>query len=197
MTELKYLASLQQSSLFAVAEAEKIYKQLRSLAPSSMNLDKFEERVIEKAAPLVAKVQDSTEKLLKAADASVDTFVTSADARLGLLKAGAASYLDLVLKAGDFVVEHLSVKGVQAATVRAVESARDSLHEAITQAKDVTDPDAAVKMATDAWDRFAGKTYKKFCILLFFTTASSDSVRTVSCLPGIHHVFLIAFCFIC
>lgn len=55
-----------------------------------------------------------------------------------------------ILKAGDFAAEKLTTpasKGVQAA--------RDVLHAAVAKAREASDPDVAVQMAWEAWNKFA------------------------------------------
>jgi len=196
-SELKRLSFVQSNACLAVTEAEKLYKQLRGLAPQFVvaPLQQVEDRVSAVSAPFVQRAVDTADSLLKAADAGVDTLVLSAELRLSQGKAAAqdltatastasAAYLAMVHKAADVLVEKLSVKGVQAATLKAVESSRDALHAAVQTARAAapTDPDAAVKLAADAWTQFAALP----AIAKLLTTAEPATKLGMQALTTIH-----------
>eukprot|EP00195_Chlamydomonas_chlamydogama_P010514 CAMPEP_0202899842 /NCGR_PEP_ID=MMETSP1392-20130828/8877_1 /ASSEMBLY_ACC=CAM_ASM_000868 /TAXON_ID=225041 /ORGANISM="Chlamydomonas chlamydogama, Strain SAG 11-48b" /LENGTH=250 /DNA_ID=CAMNT_0049586119 /DNA_START=107 /DNA_END=856 /DNA_ORIENTATION=- len=172
---LKRLGFVQSGTNMAYGAAsyvESLYKRVRPLAPSFVEplAAKVEDSVVATVAPVVAKAQDAGDKLLHFADDKVDYIINTADHALTNGKSSVSyglssvrelhennmktfsttteAYFDSMSKAADWISERLNpVKGVQAAT--------DTLKATIQKAREATDPDVAVKLAADGWNKFA------------------------------------------
>ncbi|KAJ9515661.1 hypothetical protein QJQ45_002709 [Haematococcus lacustris] len=174
-TPLRRLGFVQQGASYAYSytgTAEKLYKTVRSFAPTFVepHLANLEDKAVAITAPVVAQVQDLSEKALHIADDQVDCLLSTADKAVAGSKKGVAdsltgvkemheknmqayqaasnSYFEYIKGISDWAKDKLNpIKGGQLAL--------DTLNAAIAKAQEATDPDVAAKMAMDAWSQFA------------------------------------------
>ncbi|KAG2488777.1 hypothetical protein HYH03_012774 [Edaphochlamys debaryana] len=120
---------------------------------------KAEDTVLAYAAPIVTKVSDSAEQLLLNTDAKVDQFFLSTanmlthtreltKANLDAFAGAADKYYQMVKSTADYLTAKLS-------TDLSVAKAREVLGHSLDKAKELADPDAAVRAVYDAWQQFA------------------------------------------
>jgi len=172
---LKRLQLVQDGASYLVGYtgyAEKLYKTARGFIPSFVEptVATVEDRVIAATAPVVAKAQDVSDKMLHIADEQVDYILNTADKTLSggkktvedslggvkalhdtnvkTFKEATTAYFEYVKAISDWARDKLNpIKGGQLAL--------DTLNLAMQKAKEATDPDVAAKMAVDAWNTFS------------------------------------------
>lgn len=166
---LKRLGFVAQGTEFAYAEVQWLYNALRSWTPAffTPSLVKVENTLLAVAAPYVSKAEQVFPQVLHFADDKVDKALSrvgaakskgNKDAKYayGSVSAAVETYLNFISGSADYAVERLNVKGIQVASLKAVEAARDTVQAAVAKARNATtDPDAAVALAWDAWTNFA------------------------------------------
>lgn len=150
-----------------------MYRKVRSLTPelAAPGWELAEGAAMMAFAPIApfwTLSRHLADKLLQFADNKIDYVLNTADRTVRQqtgkgsndlsvkdVTATLESYFNFISKTAEHVVEQLSVKNVQAATAKRVQTARDTLQAALAKAREATDPDVAVAMAWDAWTTFA------------------------------------------
>lgn len=130
---LKHLSFVQTGSTVAMARAEKAYGTLRTYTPGFVapSLDKMEEQLSARAAPLLTKAQDQAALLLAFADAKVDMLFSSVGCSMGKAKelhhanmeafrSASASYYALMGQTADYVMNKLNMEAVKESTMKKV-----------------------------------------------------------------------------
>lgn len=172
---LKHLSFVNDTAGYAAAAAttvEGAYKRARSFTPASVEpyVAKVEDTVVAYAAPVLATAQDTGGKLLHTADEEVGYVVNATsgivskgkeavsstlttakelhESNLKTFKNATEKYFDFVAKTSDWAADKLN-------PAKNVQIAREALHATIAKAKELTDPDAAVKAVHEAWESFA------------------------------------------
>mmetsp|Transcript_23881 Transcript_23881/g.60821 ORF Transcript_23881/g.60821 Transcript_23881/m.60821 type:complete len:280 (-) Transcript_23881:888-1727(-) len=156
----------------AAGTAEKLYKSVRSLAPSFIEptLTQVEDKVASVAAPVVAKAQDASSSVLHQADSTVDYLLTTVDHTLSTSRKNVLDGLGSVKELHDTNVKTFSAAttqyykyiqeiadwaSVKLNPVTGGQAAVDALRSSVDKALALADPDAVAAKLTDAWTVFS------------------------------------------
>ncbi|EFJ40256.1 hypothetical protein VOLCADRAFT_108237 [Volvox carteri f. nagariensis] len=143
------------------AYVEGAYKKVKPLVPQQVQpfLAKVEDAVLAYTAPVVAKASDQAEKFLRITDEQVDyLYVETAayltqtrkltQSNIDTFRSAADKYYQMVKSTADYLASKLSYD-------ISVQAARDFISKSVEKAKELSDPDAAVRIVYDSWQQFA------------------------------------------
>ncbi|KXZ49723.1 hypothetical protein GPECTOR_20g580 [Gonium pectorale] len=162
LKRLNFVHTYSHKLASGAAFVEGVYKKAKPLVPQPVQplLAKAEDTVLAYAAPALTKAGDQAEQLLRSADEQVDQLYLATGKWLSQSRELAASnihvfrdtadkYYGLVKSTADYLAAKLS-------TDLSVTRARELLAQSLEKARELADPDAAVKAAYEAWTQFAG-----------------------------------------
>uniref|UniRef100_A0A6U2HWX8 Uncharacterized protein n=1 Tax=Chlamydomonas euryale TaxID=1486919 RepID=A0A6U2HWX8_9CHLO len=174
-TELKRLAFVPSATAAAANTTYSLYARLLDASPefAKARLQQMEGLASATLAPYAERAGDLGGRILSTADAQLDLLLAMAEQRragvegrlkavreaqelrLKELRAALDRYYGFMTSKTEDVVAQLRVREIQDATMMRVQASRDALLSTVKQAREAADPDAAVRMAWDAWTSFA------------------------------------------